>query len=328
MEPVPVCRDIALDETSLRLRQITDEMSEFTDFLAGQPVEDRLRNLQKTVQQIGLTPPRRPPRLERYVVEWGQFKTGKRKVLDRSTAAYLCWEPEAATDSAFLCHLIASKFNLTSRSLAGLVRSSHNSWSGPFPTSLSADIIRGLLCRYQGSNPVVSKWKTNNDIMLGINAHSVLGRRLNDEKKKIQSLFDEWFLESSSPFAHSVIENATALCRTQLVSPSRDTIEFLFAELLSWPEWNPAAFRREIGQLIMDGAATGQIREILQKFILLHKELGDPRLPGNQLKWMDVGEAPKTRVLRWLAKTPYSFVEHIHQEGRGWSWRQREEMSS
>ncbi len=317
----PAFRAQRVDDLVLRLQRIGSEMDEFKELLARQPMGGFFRNLQATTDRIGSAFPRRPVEHPRYAAQWSEFESGRAGSLDDGTVRYLCWQPEIATTERFLTRVLASGVRLSSRPLAGLVRSCHHRWVGSFPGSPSAEMAKSLVSRYCGQSPVILKWKSNLDGVLGIQGPETLGRALAEEKRKLAALVDEWYLDSRSPFVRGVVEAAAAVCREELGRPTRDLIEFLFGGLLSWPGWEPRHFRKEVAELILHGAVTGQTREVLQRFILMSPHLGDPRLEGNRAKWEEMPEAARERMRLWLAENPFRLLEQVYREGRGWTVR-------
>ena len=51
----------------------------------------------------------------------------------------------------------------------------------------------------------------------------------------------------------------------------------LFRDILSWQGWDPSAFKKEIGALILHQPMNPRVQEVVQRFILHYKDLGDPR---------------------------------------------------
>jgi hypothetical protein len=315
----------ALEDLIRVAAETGDTMRKFTALLAGQPVEARLSHLRATVRKIGSTFPRRPVTDARYMVQWNRLVSGHGENLDEGTMRYLCWEPDIATSNRFLLYLQGSGMELTARPLAGLVRSCQSKWEGPFPSSKPVELIRDFVGSYEGPSPVIWKWQSNLNAVLGRNGPEMLGLSFVEEGRTLRAFLEAWYLDSRSPFVHKVVEAATACCRHRLAQPSRGLLEMLFGELLIWPGWRLPLFKREIAELILHGAAVGQVREVLQKFILIHNDLGDPRLPANRMKWADLPREAGNRMLLWLSENPFSFFDHIHKEGKGWTWQCRGE---
>lgn len=315
----------ALDDLLRLVAETGDTMRRFTAVLAGQPVEGRLSHLRATVRKIGSTFPRRPVADARYMAQWSQFVSGDGRDLDEGTMRYLCWEPDIATSIRFLAYLRDSGMALSVRPLAGLVRSCQRKWEGPLPASRPVEMVRDFVGRYEGPSPVIWKWRSNLNAVLGRNGPEMLGLSFVEEGSTLRAFVEEWYLDPRSPFVHKVVEAATATCRHRLAQPSRGLLGLLFGELLPWPGWGLPVFKREIAELILHGAAVGQVREVLQKFILMHNDLGDPRVPANKMKWADLPREARSRMLLWLSENPFSFFDHVHQEGKGWTWRCRGE---
>jgi hypothetical protein len=312
---------ISLDDLHLLIGRIRDDMREYENLLALQPAEERIPNLRITVGKIGSTLPRRPPFLERYMVQWREFESGRRTALDKGAVRYLCWEPDIATDAQFLRYLQKSGIQPTVRLLAGLVRSCHLTWGTSFLEGPSLVAIGSLLDRYERPSPIIEKWKSNMDAVLDRKGPAILGRILVVQKKVLRAFLEEWYLEPRSPFVQKVVQSAAAWCRDQLATQSRGLLKLLFSELLPWPGWKLSDFKEEIGALILHGSANGQTREILQRFVLIHRDLGDPRLPATEKNWAGVAEKAKERVLQWLSENPFSSLDRVYREDKGWFWR-------
>jgi hypothetical protein len=311
----------SLDDIRLLIARIGEEMKAHGESFAEESVEARLPNLRITAGKIGSSLPRRPPPLKRYMVRWKEFESGKSATLDRGTVRYLCWEPDTATGAQFLHYVRDSSVELSVRDLWGLVRSCHFTWGGPFLDSPSLAVVRDLLSRYDRPSPIIEKWKTNIDAVIGPQGPAIMSAVLVAERKDLRAFLEEWYLDTRSPFVRRIVEAAAARCRDQLAQPSRGLLKLLFAELLQWPGWENLAFKQEVGALILHGSACVQTREILQKFILLHKDLGDPRLPANTEKWTGFPEKAREMVLQWLKKYPLSSLERVYREEKGWFWR-------
>jgi hypothetical protein len=98
----------------------------------------------------------------------------------------------------------------------------------------------------------------------------------------------------------------------------------LFRDLLSWQGWNPSVFKKEIGALILHQPMNSRVHELVQRFVLHHRELGDPRERANGLKWAEVPLQARRVFAEWLNReNPFSFSEHIFQQGKGWTWQQK-----
>jgi hypothetical protein len=196
------CKDAcpSVEDLFVKLQRIDSDMDGFTELLERQPMEGYLRNLQATADSIASAFPRRPTPHPRYAAQWSAFVSGKGKALDGATIRYFCWEPKIATSSRFLTYVAASEMKLSSRALAGLVRSCHHEWSSAFPASAPAEIARCLVRRYDGQSPVILRWQSNLEGILGIQGPELLGHIFFGQKRRIEALTDEWYLDFRSPF--------------------------------------------------------------------------------------------------------------------------------
>ncbi len=311
---------ISLDEVRLLITQISDNMTTYVASLDGQTGSTHLPNLKAAVDRIGMAFPRRPPVDARYGVQWKSFVSGKRKDLDPDTTRYLCWEPEVATSDRFLAYLWSAGLKLTTRPLAGLVRSCHATWKPGPGTYPSTGVIKDLVKQYEGLSPVILKWKSDLNALFGMRGPETFGLSFIRAGKKLHAFLDEWYLDPQSPFVREVVERATAICNDQFDKPSPTMMKILFGELLPWSGWNLPALKQEIGTLILS-AASDQAREILQKFVLVHRGLGDPRIPGNEAKWAAISPEARSRFEGWLTENPFGLKERVYRQGQGWTWQ-------
>ena len=294
---------VSLDELRHTMSQITDNMKRYVSSLDKLAEETHLTNLKAAVDGMVAVFPTRPPYNPRYTAEWIAFASGNRKDLEPSALRYLCWEPNIATSDSFLAYLWRARLMLNSRPLAGLVRSCHALWkAGPGPYR-AAGVIKDLAKQYDGPSQIILKWKSNLNAIFGAQGPEALGRVLISEKRKLGSFFEEWYVDPESPFARQVVERACASCRDQLDEPTPANVRLLFGELLPWGGWDTAAFRREIGELILC-VADGSTRNTLKKFLLMHRRLGDPRLPKNQANWEGINPEARERFHDWLVAKP------------------------
>ncbi len=315
---------VSFEDLNIIIREVLSNLDTSVRRLTQVPPGSRLQNLQNAVYSIDAPVVHRPWPLQRHLQEWAAFISGERETLDVSAMKYLCWVPEIATDTRFLNYVENSAIELSWRSLAGLVRSCHCRWDSLSLEGPSISIIRDLLDQYKGSNQVLLKWQANIDAVLGRKAPLVSADKLIRRGKSLQSFLDEWRFETESPFFQKFVEIAAIRCRDQINQLPDDVLVLLFRDLLSWPGWRLSAFKKEIGALILHKPMNGRVQETTRRFILRHKELGDPRLPINAIKWGEVPEQARTLFVEWLRqKNPFVFNEHVFQQGRGWIWQQR-----
>jgi hypothetical protein len=143
-------------------------------------------------------------------------------------------------------------------------------------------------------------------------------------RRSLASFIDEWHIEPQSAFFRRVIEIATATCRNRLDQLTGTPLVLFFRDLLPWPGWNPSTFKKEIGALIQHNPMSDRSREAVQRFILHFEGLGDPRLSVNLVKWAEVPDQAKDRLIQWLRQeNPYTFSERVYQQGKGWAWKRR-----
>lgn len=315
---------VSFEDLNIIMREVVSNLNTSVRRLTQVPPGSQLQNLQNAVYSIDAPVVHRPWPLQRHLQEWASFISEEGKTLDKPAIKYLCWVPEIATDTRFLTYVENSAIELNWRSLAGLVRSCHCRWDNLSLEGPSVSIIKDLLEHYKGSNRVLLKWQANIDAVLGRKAPLVSAEKLIRRGKSLQSFLDEWRFETESPFFQKLVEIAAAMCRDQINRLPEDVLILLFRDLLSWPGWRLPALKKEIGALILHKPMNGRVQETVQRFILHHKELGDPRLPINAIKWAEVPEQARLLFIQWLRqKNTFVFNEHVFQQGRGWIWQQR-----
>ncbi len=100
--------------------------------------------------------------------------------------------------------------------------------------------------------------------------------------KSLASFIDEWRIEPQSAYLRTVVEIASGRV-PRSARPAHGVLHvLLFRDLLPWPGWNPSAFKKEIGALILHKPMSDRSRETIQRFILHFEGLGDPRLSANR----------------------------------------------
>jgi hypothetical protein len=319
--------DVLLKDLSALLREVLDDLDDAARRITKTPAAARLRNLQSTVYDIDAPPVHRGAPLERYMKDWTEYVSGNKESLDKRSVRFLCWVPGIAVDLRFLAVVQRSGIELNRRSLGGLVRSCHCMWESMPAISPSVRIIEGLLYRYRGADRVVRKWQSAAEVLLASDAPRVMADTLVGGGRSLASFIDEWRIEPQSAFFRRVVEIATAACRSRLDQLTGAALVLLFRDLLPWPGWKPSTFKKEIGALIQHKPMSDRSREAVGRFILHFEGLGDPRLSVNRVKWAEVPDQARARLIRWLCReNPYAFSEHVHQQGKGWVWTQKSSL--
>jgi hypothetical protein len=315
---------VSFEELNVIIREVLSNLDASAHGLTREPPGLQLQNLQSAAYGIDAPVVHRQIPFERHRKEWTRFISGDTKTLDEAAIKYLCWVPEIAIDERFLLYMESSAMELNWRSLAGFVRSCHCKWEDLSPESTSLSIIRVLLKRYKGPNRVLLTWQAHPDALLSQAGPLLLAEMFIRAERSLRSFLDEWRLETQSPFFQTFIGIAVARCRQQINRLPEDLLLMFFRDLLSWRGWNPTAFKKEIGALILHKPMNTRVQETVQRFVLHHKELGDPRLRANGLKWAEVPLQARSLFTQWLSQeTPFVFSEHIFQQGRGWVWQQK-----
>ena len=311
-------------DLSSLLREMVSDLDDSAGRITKKPAGARLQNLQGTVDSIDAPVVHRPAPLERYALEWTQFVSGSKESLDKKAIEFLSWVPEIAIDVRFLACVERSGIELPWRTLAGLVRSCHWMWEKIAPESPSVRIVRGLLSRYGGTNQGLHKWQAHIEALLTKYAPQIMADKLTSDGEGLASFIDEWRIEPQSAFFRRVVRCATATCRNRLDQPTDNLLALLFRDLLPWPGWEPSNLKEEIGAIILHRPMSDQLRGTIQRFVLHFEGLGDPRLSANRIKWAEVPDQAKDRLIQWLRQeNPYTFSERVYQQGKGWAWKRR-----
>jgi hypothetical protein len=316
--------DVLLKDVSALIRELANDLDDSAVRITKKPAMVRLRNLQNTVYGIDAPVVNRGAPLERYMKDWKEFVRGNKKSLDKRAVRFLCWVPEVAIDVRLLAAVQSSGIALNWRTLAGLVRSCHCMWESMPQISQAVQIIKGLLRRYRGTNQVLRKWQSATEALFASDAPRVMADKLVGGGRSLALFIDEWRIEPQSAYLRRVVEIATATCRSRLDQLTGPLLALFFRDLLPWPGWNPSTFKKEIGALIQHNPMSDRSRETVQRFILHFEGLGDPRLSVNRVKWSEVPNRARDHLIRWLGReNPYTFSEHLYQQGRGWVWKQK-----
>lgn len=321
--------DSSFDDIIRFVAECAKEMHAFPKALSREDEDIRLSELRKAVKRIGRKVSRKPPPLERYALQWQQFAAGEANSLDRGTIRYLCWESNIATSPLFLAYLHYSGSRLSRRSLEGLVQSCHNKWEDDFPDSSSVAAVRTFVEAYQGSDPVLRRWRASLDAVLGPNGPHFLGRDLVLKGERLAPYLSKWYLPPQSPFVGMLVKEATAECRKRLGSGAPVTLSLLFADLLPWLYWKLRDLKEQLGHLILHAAATGEIQNRIVAFVIGHKELGDPRSEESRTNWIEVNVKAKERLTEWLQNSDDLVrFDQVYRYGKGWVWQLREGKQS
>ncbi|MDA8090621.1 MAG: EH signature domain-containing protein [Nitrospiraceae bacterium] len=277
-----------------------------------------LEPLRKICDSIGIdkpvTPQLPPPE---YSEHWKEFLLGRRKILDNRTLRNLCWEPEIASDVRFVDYISDKDIQRSSRALQGLVWSCHKKWltvrkNSVFKKESLLDKVRGLIEKYSGTNRVVTKWQNALDIVLSNKGSDIFASDMIENNRTLKNQAEYWSVDMQTEFFSQTLYVAYKKCMEMLLeSGSR---KYFFSELLSSLLWDISIFKEQIGDLILDSRMTQheELRTSLQNFILGDERLGDPRLRGNNVKWLDIEKDARDRFIQWLSKEDIGFFfEHV-----------------
>jgi len=288
------------------------ELSVFCESLSEDAIASRIKPLREVIETIGSSVVRRPPPLERYILQWEAYLSGQRKNLDPAAVRCLCWEAEISMDYRFIRYLEKAGSVMGPRSLVGLVRSCHNKWDSV--SGIVIDKVRTFVMQYDGPNKVVNKWKLSPKAIAHQNGPMFLAKSL-ATAHSIDELVTEWYLEPQSVFLQHAVRGAALLCR-QSIGETLHSSRRLFESLLPWRGWKIKDFKAEIQDLILH-RDVNRIQEQLQGFVLTHKDLGDPRLPRNRDKnWVAISPNAVSRFVEMLCREDIRFFfDYVYSTG-------------
>ena len=284
----------------------------------GQPLARHkapLGHLEAAVRSLGqVTSPQPPHRVEEYVQQWEDLLRGRRLRLDRRAVRYLCWEPDVATDGRFLSYLDGEYADLSRGWLQGLVRSCHTHWSPEFVTGPSIKKVQRRLANYQGTNPLLLRWKDASSMILGPSGQRELAAYMIENLHTIKACCDEWGVDEQTQYVIGAVRQVVRYCHEGM---GRSSIfgHYLLDELLPWAKWPLSDFKAEVGATILH-PAVAEIREPLTNLILRDTRLGDPRLNRNTPNWISVPEEARFRFIQQLSRADIAFFfEHVLPHG-------------
>lgn len=281
-----------------------------------------LPGLAKVLSSIGnrvLALPK--PRLD-YVAAWKQFRIGRGQEPSLKAMRHLCWEPEIGLDLFFM-DLLKSKYGVRSKALQGLVHSCHSIWEDEQIRERSRPVINKMLSDFRGNNKTLNKWKQDQLLTIGANAETHLGKAICESLRPLTLQLQELNLDPSTQFTRAAVTAASDTCRLGYRN-DKQLRSFFIDEILKWNGWDHKSFRRQVDILIVDPYLRSEIsfRDDLIRFVLSHPELGDPRLPRNQTKWLGLSKAAQQQFVQWLsAEDIIFFFEHVIPRGNDFQGR-------
>lgn len=277
------------------------------DLLSIEP-QVLFRNIIRTIGDIDKpATPQKPPRSEQYLEQWRQYVAGEIESLDKPALKYLCWESEVVQHSEFCRVLVKNAGTLSPRAIKGLVSTIHYNWHKTAHNDPVTYFTVKELFRYSGKDRTIAKWKEGFKILLENNAAaSFAEKELVSDLYDIKIAADLWAINEDSAFMRFAVVNAFE----QILGKIRITAvkNYIFHKLLNWDGWriNIDGFRHMISKLILAPEATTYHDELRSK-ILNHPMLGDPRLPANRNKWLNMKEEAKKQFIAWLSKEDIQF---------------------
>jgi hypothetical protein len=234
---------------------------------------------------------------------WLSFATDRRQQIEAHVLRHLCWDVEAATDARFHDYLDRQRIVLGSRSLQGLVRACHHGWSEELAEGAAVRAVWRRVGSYAGPNPLLLRWKSALSMLLAPQGPREFGKAMLERLAPVKVWCQSWGLDEQSPFVQDSVRHAAQVCRDQIErsGPSAPCVQYLLTEVLPWSGWRLLDFQAECAALILHTWAASLWKPVTH-LILHDSRLGDPRLPGNDERWVGMPEATCQRVIQWLSR--------------------------
>lgn len=299
---------ISFDDVFKSLRLTQNRLGKFADLKSIDAITSPLQSI---CSSIGPSKPYKPLHVpEEYLRQWENYLS-QNGSLEPRAIRYLCWEPEIASDKKFIdC---VDKQVLSARSLQGLVRACHIRWNSVIKENIFMkdsvlEKIRKLVKNYKGPNQILARWNASLDTVLSDKGPELFAREMVNNLQNAEEYAAAWAIDVQSFFFRNSMLFAIEQCKHDF-----NRCKYLFSDILPWQLWGNAELKKLIGGFILDDYYNNEpAKEILQNFVLLHGELGDPRLDRNNRNWMDVHARAKDRFIQWLSRLDIEFFfEHV-----------------
>jgi len=302
------------------LRRTSNRISLGVDDLKHRP----LPSLSKLIEVIKLQEQVKPAKAlqtpQEYIQQWENYLSGRLNTIEQRAIRFLCWEPVVATDPKFQEYLDTHKVEIRARSIQGLVYSCHRRWSEELAFGSTVRRVRERIEFYSGTKRLIQKWRDNISMLIGLYGPNEFGSLLEKVRQPIDKLCNTWGFDSRTPYVLNAVQCAAHRCRVSLIQ-DKTCADYLLKVLMLWDGWPEAEFKTEASELILHPFAANDagFRELLTDFILrdAKNRLGDPRLPGNDRKWLGVSIEARRLVIQWLSRLDIVFFfEHVLPNGK------------
>ncbi len=260
-----------------------------------------LQRLKETTEKIGSAIVRRPPPLEKYLIQWIEYVKGNRAGLDAAAIRCLCWEPQICISDVFVDYVMSLPNTLSARSIIGLVHSCHIKWE--VSSNSLKNFVRNSVLKYKGPNRILRQWSTKADLIMPAKGPIPLAKYVIDNNLDMEAISSELNIAPQSRFLQITATLAFHMCLDQLRSPERSR---LFIKLLQWKGWAVEEFKTQIEKIILHRDFL-TVRESFKSLVLAHKDLGDPRLPKNKKNWISISESALNRFVEMLCREDIVF---------------------
>jgi hypothetical protein len=296
-------------DSLLELKLLPRQLDNHAKSITATNPDDYFESIKKLIDRLDKpTTPQPPPRSEYYLKQWKQLLEGKITALDRSAVKYLCWEHELLEDSRFCAYLIQNMNIATARVIKGLLRSIHLSWSKDSPGKEIVFFTAKQIKLHLGRDRTLAKWKSDTNMLLGKGGPALFAKNvLVGSLIETKIAAELWALSEHSAYMRYAVVNAVEQCLAY-IGRNKNYEKYVLETLMLWNGWdsNRSGFDFIVKELILHDNVNAII-ERLRNAILIHKLLGDPRLPANRNKWLGVDSQARQRFIGWLAKRDIVF---------------------
>lgn len=302
------------------LSLVTHDLRYYTEV----PLAERFTRLRAFIESCDAraeAKPRKTPEL--CLKAWNDFLRGREGPPDVYVIRQLCWEPSVAGSTRFLKYLMATRPDMTPRSIRGLVYSIHMKWDSGRPDIEILTYIEQLVTSYKGDNKWMAIWKSVVDEIVGPGGPDCFASDIINARGKVHEAFKERSLFVGTEYYDKTLKTAVdiALDRSSFhssVSAKAKEIQYLMTELLPLPDMVPKTFKKGISRLILSDVLVRdtELVDRVKDGVLRSGKLGDPRVSMNGLNWAGISEDAKSKVIEWLSRADIVFFfENVMTQG-------------
>ena len=225
----------------------------------------------------------------------------------------LCWDPDTATDAAFVRGVAHHPERPQKRRwIEGLIESYIAKWRRMRePAALEQMLIESVQ-GFSGRSDRISNCLPVAKTLFSAAAPNHIGMQVVSACRSIESVLCHWRIDLSSGLGEATANAAVEAWVAQFErekgglrgAAAYDSLEQLTKQLLACPAVGQSAASKAMSAIALwDVAAQdGRFHRELKAFVLESPRFGDPRLPSRQNNWSLVEPEAKQRIIGWMAK--------------------------